>query len=101
LGQIVRGQTVPEFEHVLQQLKEGQIAPIPVKSRFGAHVLKLDARAAGKPLPFDYVYERISMFLAEKDWRRGVARYIDGLVARAEIEGIEMVSSRSREAVAI
>jgi peptidyl-prolyl cis-trans isomerase C len=97
LGQISRGETVPEFESVLERLAEGQIAPQPVKSRFGVHVLKLDARAAGKPLPYDYVRERIALFLAEKAWRKEVARYIDTLVAKAAIEGIEMASVERRE----
>lgn len=99
LGQIVPGETVPEFEGVLYALKEGEIASEPVKSRFGAHVLRLDARALGEPLPFDYVRERIVLFLAEKDWGRDVAEYIDGLVARAEIEGVEMLPPRSRPTV--
>lgn len=100
LGQIVRGETVPEFEGVLERLEEGQIAPEPVKSRFGAHVLKLDARATGKPLPFDYVQERISLFLAERNWRHDVARFIDGLVAKAAIEGVDMAQVERRDAVA-
>lgn len=97
LGQISRGETVPEFECVLEQLADGQIAPEPVKSRFGVHVLKLDARDAGKPLPYGYVHERIALFLAEKDWRKDVARYIDTLVAKALIEGIDMASAETRE----
>ncbi len=90
LGQIVPGETVPEFEAVLRTLEEGAIAPDPVQSRFGAHVLKLDARARGETLPFDYVRDRIAAYLTERAWRRGVARYIDGLVAQAEIEGLDM-----------
>ncbi len=100
LGQITRGEIVPEFESVLEGLAEAQIAPEPVKSRFGAHILKLGARATGQPLPFDYVRERISLFLAEKAWRKDVARFIDGLVANADIEGVEMVPVEKREAVA-
>ena len=91
LGQIAPGETVPEFEAVLYAMAEGAIAPEPVQSRFGAHVLRLDARARGETLPFDYVRERIAAYLSERTWRRDVARYINGLVARAEIEGLDMV----------
>lgn len=98
LGEIVRGETVPEFEAVLNGLQEGQVAPVPVRSRFGVHVLRLDARAVGNPLPFDYVRERIALFLAEKAWRRDVAHYIDNLIAGATIEGIELALSANREA---
>ena len=90
MGQIARGETVPEFEHVLQKLEEGKIAATPVKSRFGAHVLKLDARASGEILPFEYVREQIAGYLAERQWRRDVAAYIDRLVSQAQIEGVDM-----------
>lgn len=100
LGQIVRGETVPEFESALRQLEEGQIASEPVISRFGVHILKLDAHVAGEPLPFEYVQEKISLFLAERTWRQDVARFIDGLVAAASIEGIEMSPRQGMGAVA-
>lgn len=90
LGQIVPGETVPEFEKVLQGLEEGQISPAPVRSRFGAHILRLDARAYGKTLPFEYVREQIETYLAERQWRRDVAAYIERLVGRAQIEGVDM-----------
>lgn len=98
LGQISRGETVPEFEEALQGLQEGQIAAAPVKSRFGVHILKVDARAQGELLPFDYVRERVADYLAEKQWRQDVAAYIERLVDQAQIEGIEMSSGRARAA---
>lgn len=101
LGQIVPGETVPEFESFLYAIEEGEIASVPVKSRFGIHVLRLDARALGDLLPFDYVQERISMFLTERDWRRNAASYIDSLVSKAEIEGVEMASQGTRDAVSV
>lgn len=90
LGQIVRGETVPEFEMALQGLEEGEIAATPVQSRFGAHILKLDARANGQTLPFEYVQDQIESYLAEQQWRREIAAYIEQLVERAEIEGVDM-----------
>lgn len=90
LGQIARGATVPEFEKALQELEEGQIAPAPIRSRYGAHVLRLDARAKGQNLPFAYVREQIADYLTEKRWRRDVAAYIDQIVSQAHIEGIDM-----------
>jgi peptidyl-prolyl cis-trans isomerase C len=95
LGQLVPGETVPEFEKVLQSLEEGQISPMPVRSRFGAHILKLDARANGETLPFAYVHEQIESYLAERQWRRDVAAYIERLVGKAQIEGIDMARAKS------
>jgi peptidyl-prolyl cis-trans isomerase C len=100
LGQITSGETVPEFERALEHLEEGQVAPQPVRSRFGVHVLRLDARASGKTLPFDYVHERISLFLAEKSWRRDVAKFVEGLVVKARIEGLDMMPAEQSETVA-
>tara|TARA_R110002110_G_scaffold29413_4_gene105059 strand:- start:1191 stop:1994 length:804 start_codon:yes stop_codon:yes gene_type:complete len=98
LGQIVSGQTVPEFESVLHSLDEGTIAATPVKSRFGAHVLRLDARALGEVLPFDYVREHIVTLIAERTWRRDMTRLVETLLARAEVEGIVMAPPRDQEA---
>ncbi len=90
LGQILRGELVSEFEKVLDTLAEGQIASSPVRTRFGVHVVKLDARALGETLPFDYVRDQIASFLSERSWRRDVAGFIEGLVAAAVIEGVSM-----------
>jgi peptidyl-prolyl cis-trans isomerase C len=94
LGQIVPGETVPEFEKVLQCLEEGSVSETPVRSRFGAHILKLDARADGETLPFEYVREQIECYLAEQQWRRDVAAYIERLVSQAQIEGVEMTPAK-------
>jgi len=97
LGQIAPGETVPEFEAALRSLEVGGITQEPVMSRFGAHVVRLDARAPGDVLPFDYVRSSISDYLAERQWRRDVAAYVEMLIARAEIEGIEMASNVNSE----
>jgi peptidyl-prolyl cis-trans isomerase C len=74
LGQSPRGQLVPEIEAALDALKEGEIAVMPVKSRYGVHVVRLDRRARGQTLPYGYVRARIAAWLAERNWRRTVAR---------------------------
>ena len=53
LGQIVQGETTPEFETFLVAMEPGQICPTPVRTRYGVHVLRLDRRIAGETLPFD------------------------------------------------
>jgi len=87
LGQVLQGQTAPEFETFLFALEEGQICPVPVKSRYGVHVLRLDRKIAGRLLPFEAVHDKIEAYLEEAGWRCGVADFIDDLVTRAEIEG--------------
>jgi peptidyl-prolyl cis-trans isomerase C len=90
LGQITRGQTVPEFETFLCNLEPGQICPVPVKSRFGYHVLRLDRRIEGRQLPFEAVRHKIADYLREHVWRRAVSQYLQLLVGQAEIRGIDL-----------
>ena len=89
LGQITRGQTVPEFETFLFNLEPGQICPVPVKTRFGYHVLRLDRRIEGRQLPFEAVSDKIARYLREHVWRRAVSQYLQLLAGQAEIRGIE------------
>jgi peptidyl-prolyl cis-trans isomerase C len=88
LGQVAPGQTAPEFETFLCALEEGQICPVPVKSRYGVHVLRLDRRENGRTLPFEAVRDKIAVYLEETNWRRSVHDYIGTLASRAEIEGM-------------
>ena len=90
LGQITRGQTVPEFETFLFNLEPGQICPVPVKTRFGYHVVRLDRRIEGRQLPFEAVRDKIADYLREHVWRRAISQYLQLLVGQAEIRGIEL-----------
>ncbi|MCG8542737.1 MAG: peptidylprolyl isomerase [Alphaproteobacteria bacterium] len=95
LGQVARGDTVAEFETFLVNLEEGQLCPVPVKSRYGVHVLRLDKRIEGRPLPFEAVRDRIAGYLHEASWRRGVAQYIRLLAGNARIDGIDLNGATS------
>jgi peptidyl-prolyl cis-trans isomerase C len=95
LGQLTRGQTVPEFETFLCSLEIGQLCPVPVKSRFGAHVLHLVRRVLGEQLAFEVVRERIAAYLDVATWQRAVAQYLQILAGKAEISGIDLGVTRS------
>lgn len=95
LGQITRGQTAPEFETFLFNLEEGQICPVPAKTRFGYHVLRLDRRIEGRELPFEAVKDRIAAYLREHVWRQAVSQYLQLLAGQAEIDGVEMRGATS------
>ncbi|QLC26756.1 peptidylprolyl isomerase [Parasphingopyxis algicola] len=90
LGQLGPGQTVDEFDTFLFNLEEGQLCPVPVKTRYGAHVLKVGRKIAGRTLPFESVRAKIASYLEEASWRRAVAQYIGILLGRARIEGIDL-----------
>lgn len=90
LGQIASGDTVPEFEAALERLTEGEIAPEPVASRYGLHIIRLDARAEGAVLPFEAAEPRIRAMLAKAAWAAAARDFVAGLVARAEVSGIDL-----------
>ena len=95
LGQLSKGQTVPEFETFLFNLEPGQLCPVPVKSRYGVHVLRLDRRIDGRTLPFAPVQDRIADYLVEASWRRGVTQYIRLLAGQADIQGVSLDAAGS------
>lgn len=90
LGQVVRGDTSPEFEAVLVTMEPGQIYAAPVPTRYGIHILRLDRRVTGAALPFETVQLRIAAYLEERTWRRAVAQYITVLAGQAQITGFDL-----------
>jgi peptidyl-prolyl cis-trans isomerase C len=90
LGQQSRGDLVPEIETFIMALEGGQICPVPVMSRYGAHVLRLDRRTAGADLPYEAVAERVARHLMTQSWQRAASQYLRLLVGRARIEGIDL-----------
>jgi len=90
LGRITRGQTAPELESFMDALEPGQLCPAPVATRYGVHVLRLDARADGEPLAFENVRERIAAYLTAQTWNRAVAQYIRILAGQARIRGLDL-----------
>jgi peptidyl-prolyl cis-trans isomerase C len=95
LGQIGPDQTVPEFEEALSGLPAGEIAPAPVRTRFGLHIVKVERRIAGRELPFEMVRQRIADWLDEKVRRTAIQQYISILAGKADITGIDIAASPS------
>lgn len=90
LGQLARGQCVPEFDDVVFRLAEGQLAERPVETRFGLHIVQVQRRVEGRLLPFEAVRERIAEYLSTAAWQRGVHQYLQLLAGRAEIQGVTL-----------
>ena len=88
LGQVRRGELVPTVQEAIEALPEGTTGREPVRSRFGWHVLRLQRKIDGRTLPFDVVAEKIADTLEARSWSVSATRYVAGLAARAEIEGI-------------
>ena len=95
LGQVTRGDTTPEFETALVSLAPGQICAEPVQTRYGVHVLWLERKIDGVPLPFEQVRDRIGAYLEESAWRRAISQYVSLLAGQACITGFDLPGATS------
>jgi peptidyl-prolyl cis-trans isomerase C len=95
LGQLGRGDTVPEFEQALFNGTYTGIYPQLVKTRFGFHVLAVDRREAGRRLPFEATRPRIAQRLRERVLHKALQQYIRLLAAQADIAGIDLGAAQS------
>lgn len=95
LGQVSRGDTNPELEKALGRMESGTIAPEPVASRHGYHILRLDRRAPARPLPLEQVENWITDHIRKTSKRRGIAQYLQLLTGQAKIAGLDMSGSDS------
>ncbi|MCY1389549.1 Chaperone SurA [compost metagenome] len=94
LGQLSKGQTVPEFERQLFRLPPG-LAGRPLESRYGFHLVCVDQRIEGQPLPYEAVECSIRDELDQRVWQSAVKQYLKGLVGAADIQGIVIEAADS------
>ena len=90
LGQLTRGQTVPEFERAIFALAAGEIAKRLVETRFGLHIIRVARKAEGAQLPFEIVKESIARFLTDYAKTKATRQYLEILIGQMNIQGIEL-----------
>ena len=90
LGQIRRGELVPEVQAGIEALADGTTSREPVRSRFGWHILRLHRKLPGRTLPYDMARERIADMLEARSWSIEAARYVAELAASNEVEGVRI-----------
>lgn len=95
LGQIGPGDTLPGFEATLRSLQPGQIATGPLRTRFGWHVIRLDAVAKGEVLPFEAVLPRLLDAARKRDWTRKARAVAAEILAAQEISGMPLPAAPS------
>lgn len=93
LGQISAGETVAEFEAALAEMREGEINPSLVQTRYGLHIIRLDARALGKVLPFASVKSSLRVAQEKVAWLQASRNLIASLAAKAKITGIALAAT--------
>ena len=90
LGQLGRGETVPEFEQALFNGAYTGLYPQLVKTRFGFHVLAVDRREPGRQVPFDACRTQIAARLRERVVRRALEQYVSVLAGQADVHGVDL-----------
>jgi peptidyl-prolyl cis-trans isomerase C len=90
LGQIGRGDTVPEFEKALFRLGPVGLLRDLVKTRYGFHIVTIDQRIPGTKLPFELVQEQIAERLRVAVEQKALRQYVSILVGKADIQGIDL-----------
>ncbi len=95
LGQIRRGETVPEFEAALFQGEATGVLPRLVATRHGFHIIHVARRIAGRQMPFEMVKERIAEFLSDQVQRNAMRQYLQILAGKAEVSGIDLAATDS------
>lgn len=89
LGVVSKGQTVPEFESILFSLETG-LAPSPIESRYGFHIVEVLDKQSGVQMTYDQVAAAISNKLSQQAFHQSLCDYLFTLSNNAEIQGIEM-----------
>lgn len=90
LGQLGRGDTVPEFEKAVFALPAGGLLPQVLETRHGLHVVRVTRRIEGRLLPFEQVHESIASALTAASRDTAWRQYARLLVERADVQGIDL-----------
>lgn len=99
LGQLSSGDTVPEFESVMVGMTEGELAI--AETRYGIHVIRLDAKEKGDVLPFETVLPRLRDAHFKAIWTRRSHEFVAKLIDQAKIDGIDMTPGKPEIAVSV
>jgi peptidyl-prolyl cis-trans isomerase C len=90
LGQLQAGDLAPAIEAVLAELQPGAVAPEPVRTRHGWHVVRLDRRIPARVAPYEAAAPALRETLRARGAMAAAARYIARLAEHAEIEGLSL-----------
>ncbi|PFH20890.1 peptidylprolyl isomerase [Burkholderia sp. JKS000303] len=88
LGQLLRGDTVPEFEAALFDSEGIGVLPKLVNTRFGFHIVRIERRVPGDTVPFDEAADPIAAYLSERVRERAMRQYVAILAGGARVEGV-------------
>jgi peptidyl-prolyl cis-trans isomerase C len=90
LGQLLRGDSVPEFERAVFDTQDTGVLPRLINTRFGFHIVRIERRVEGEQLPFESVEADIARYLDERVRHKAIQQYVTVLASRARIEGADL-----------
>lgn len=90
LGQIGRGDTVPEFEQALFKFGASGVLRDLVKTRHGFHIVAIDRSIPGKKLSFETVSGQIAERLRSSVEENAVRQYVSVLAGQAKLSGVDL-----------
>lgn len=90
LGQLSRGDTVPEFERAVFGTHVAGLIERVIETRFGLHIVRIDRRIEGRLLPFEQVSGQIMQALGAALADKAAREFVAELVSRADMEGIAL-----------
>ena len=71
------------------------LAAKPLESRYGWHVISVDQRIDGQPLPYEAVATAIRTQLQQGVWQKALVQYLQTLIGAADIRGIRLQGADS------
>lgn len=86
LGAFGKGMMVTEFEEAAWKLKEGELTPAPVKTRFGYHIIKRGASVPAMTKGFAEVKESIRAQLDREKKQKTFEDWLKQLKDKSKIE---------------
>jgi peptidyl-prolyl cis-trans isomerase C len=90
LGWLNAADCAPEFARELFGHAEVGVLPRLVHSRFGLHVVEVQARAPGVAQSFDAVRGAVAMSLRQLTYVTALRQYLQLLAGEAEVKGINL-----------
>jgi peptidyl-prolyl cis-trans isomerase C len=87
LGQLGRGDAVPEFERAVLDGESLGVLPDLVATRFGFHVVQVARRIPGRVLPYGEAREGVAAILRQRGTERAIGEYVRALMPAAQPPG--------------
>lgn len=95
LGWLMAHECAPEFARALFGRSEIGVLPQLVHSRFGLHIVAIDAREPGRLPAFEQVQAAVAQQMRQAHQISAVRQYLQTLAAAARLEGVDLQRASS------